>query len=318
MKRVRESAVVAHSRRACYNAFMPESPAPSSSPVCRRCSRTLSAERPVRLPDNNVYCAACCESMAADVFEMETGEPFTKWIEKHPQLVMQYQPLELTVRRFGFFFPLGLCLLGLTIFGFGVHLSIRSDIPFAYLIAGFAAPLFIAVLWSTYEMFKDTLPPVVLSLIRILAAVLAAAVPVYGLYGCLRFGRPFGYLVVGSGMMALFAVLAVSGVQAYLRALNFKLTLTDGVFHLQHGSHTDTFPAEEVVQACVVRPGTVGATEGALRLEDGRMLTLDTCLSDLHALGVVMDLRFRADFPPSADDIARIRRDNLRKIRGLS
>src|SRR5205807_7665010 len=52
-------------------------------------------------------------------------------------------------------------------------------------------------------------------------------------------------------------------------------------------------------------PGTVGATEGAIMLQDGRMLTLDTCLSDLHALGVVMDLRFREDFPPSADDLAR-------------
>jgi len=94
--------------------------------------------------------------------------------------------------------------------------------------------------------------------------------------------------------------------------------LKDGVFHLQHGSRNETFTVDDVAQACVVRPGTVGATEGALGLKDGRMLTLDTCLSDLHALGVVMDLRFREEFPPSADDLARIRRDKLRKIRGLS
>ena len=67
-----------------------------------------------------------------------------------------------------------------------------------------------------------------------------------------------------------------------------------------------------------MRPGTVGATEGALGFKDGRMLTLDTCLSDLHALGVVMDLRFRDDFPPGPDDVAKVRRDKLRKIRGLA
>jgi hypothetical protein len=290
----------------------------STAAACQRCARVLSAERPVRLPDNRVYCAACCESMAADVFEMETGEPFTRWIEKHPQLVMQYQPLELTVRRAGFFFPLALWVLGAAIFGYGIFTSIKSDVPVLYLLPGLIAPLLIAGLWVMYENFQDNLPVVTRSLMRIAAAVLAAAIPVYGLYGCLRFGKPFGFLVVGAAMIAFFAVLAVQGVQAYLRALNFRLILKEGIFHLQHGNRSDTFSADEVVQACVVRPGTVGATEGALRLQDGRMLTLDTCLSDLHALGVVMDLRFRADFPPSADDIARIRRDNLRKIRGLS
>jgi hypothetical protein len=124
--------------------------------------------------------------------------------------------------------------------------------------------------------------------------------------------------VFGLVMMLFFAYFAVRGARAFLRARNFRLTLNDGSFHLQHGTRTDTFSAEDVTQACIVRPGTVGATEGALQLKDGRMLTLDTCLSDLHALGVVMDLRFREDFPPSADDIARIRREKLRKIRGLS
>ncbi len=299
---------------------MPESSIqqPSSGTACQRCERVLSAERPVRLPDNRVYCAACCESMAADIFEMETGEPFTRWIEKHPQLVMQYQPLELTVRRFGFMFPLAMLLLGAGIFGYGVYTSFRDAVPLPFLLAGLITPLVIGGLWLIYENFSDSLPKAARSALRIFAALLAMAVPVYGLYGCLKFGRPIGFMVVGAAIIAFFAVLALRGLQAYLRALNFKLVLKDGVFYLQHGSRTDTFPADEVVQACVVRPGTVGATEGALRLDDGRMLTLDTCLSDLHALGVVMDLRFRADFPPSADDIARIRRDNLRKIRGLS
>jgi hypothetical protein len=118
--------------------------------------------------------------------------------------------------------------------------------------------------------------------------------------------------------MLFFAYFALRGARAFLRARNFRLTLQDGNFHLQHGRNSDTFSANDVEQACIVRPGTVGATEGALQLKDGRMLTLDTCLSHLHALGVVMDLRFREDFPPSADDIARVRREKLRKIRGLS
>ena len=53
---------------------------------CARCQRDLSAENPVRLHDTREYCAACCASMATDAFEMETGEPFVKWIEKHPKL----------------------------------------------------------------------------------------------------------------------------------------------------------------------------------------------------------------------------------------
>src|SRR5450432_2545294 len=125
---------------------------PDPTILCQRCSRVLSAERPVRLPDNRVYCAACCESMAADIFEMETGETFTKWIEKHPQLVMQYQPLALTVRRFGFFFPLA-----------------------------------IAGLWVMYEKafwIADNL------LARFVVFLFIAGIPIYGFYGCMTYGRP--------------------------------------------------------------------------------------------------------------------------------
>src|SRR5579862_4553450 len=89
-------------------------------PSCSRCGRVLSAEKPLRLPDARVYCVACCESMAADEFEMETGDSFSRWIEKHPTLVMQYQPLELTVRRAGFFFPLVLSLAGAGLYTYGL------------------------------------------------------------------------------------------------------------------------------------------------------------------------------------------------------
>jgi hypothetical protein len=250
--------------------------------------------------------------MAADDFEMETGESFTRWIEKHPQLVMQYQPLELTVRRFFFFFPLFLSLLGLAVFALGIVECAKSSIPSLYLLAGWFIPLGLIVLWFVNERMGAQKWTVVL---RFLAGAAAMGIPIYG---CIKFGKPFVYCTTGTMMMGLFGALSIRGLQAYLRALNFKLTLKEGTFHLQHGSRSDTFSAEDVTQACVVRPGTVGATEGALRLQDGRMLTLDTCLSDLHALGVVMDLRFRSDFPPSADDLAKVRRDKLRKIRGLS
>ena len=227
----------------------------NTTQFCSRCRRELEEESSVRLPDSRTYCCACCESMAAGEFEMETGQPFTRWIQGRSGLIMQYQPLELLVRRMNFHFPLVLALLGLCVAGYGIG------------------------------SFSD---------------------------------KHWGYLIVGFGMLIFFGIFAVRGAKAYLRALKFKLTLEDGIFRLEHGARSDTFPADDVTQACIVRPGTVGATEGALKLKDGRMLTLDTCLSDLHALGVVMDLRFRNDFPPSADELARIRRDNLRKIRGLS
>jgi hypothetical protein len=116
----------------------------------------------------------------------------------------------------------------------------------------------------------------------------------------------------------LFGALAARGLVAYMRAQNFELTLEEGVFHLTHGKRAETFGMDDLDRACVVRPGTIGATEGALGFKDGRMLTLDTCLSDLHALGVVMDLYFNREFPPGPEDIARERRTRLRKIRGLS
>ena len=246
---------------------------------------------------------------------METGELFTRWIEKHPELVMKYQPLELTVRRFGFFFPLVLCAAGLALIGYGIFDSIRHAVPTWYLLLGILVPVSFVLAWFTHTsaMAKASLIG-----IRVLLFMLMAGIPIYGFLGCIKYGFSFGYIVLGAVVAAFFGALAANGIQAYLRALNFRLTLKDGVFHLQHGSRNETFSAEEVTQACIVRPGTVGATEGALRLRDGRMLTLDTCLSDLHALGVVMDLRFRQDFPPSADDLARDRRERLRKIRGLS
>lgn len=273
---------------------------------CSRCSRNLIAERPLRLPDNRVYCAACCESMAADDFEMETGESFTRWIEKHPQLIMQYQPLELNVRRFFFFFPLLMTVIGACIFAFGVNACIKTGTNLLYPLAGliFGALIVIAELLDTAKL-----------LMRIAGV---GSLIIYGAVGMLALGRPFAFSFVGIAIMVAFVLLTIRGLQGYLRAMNFRLTLKEGTFHLQHGARRDTFSADDVTQACVVRPGTVGATEGALRLQDGRMLTLDTCLSDLHALGVVMDLRFRSDFPPSADDLAKVRRDKLRKIRGLS
>lgn len=233
---------------------------------CARCDRSLSAERPLRLPDNRIYCAACCESMAADDFEMETGETFTRWIEKHPQLVMQYQPSEQNIRLAIFIFTAVLAFSGFTVLVIGIVARLR--------------------------LFQLLEP--------------------------LHTWRGLVYVAIGLIMSGVFGIMALHSGRNYLRTSNFKLTLKDGTFYLQHGAHSDTFAADDVTQACVVRPGTVGATEGALRLQDGRMLTLDTCLSDLHALGVVMDLRFRNDFPPSADDIAKVRRDKLRKIRGLS
>ena len=287
----------------------------TTTPICERCSRALSAERPVRLPDKRIYCAACCESMAAADFEMETGELFTRWIEKHPELVMKYQPLELTVRRFGFFFPAVLTVLGLVVIGYGVKQSIEHLVNPLYLGAGAAIPVGLGLLWYFYEKAEWLSRGIAF---KIAAFLFIAAIPVYGFFGCVKYGFSFGYIVLGAALVAFFGLLAINGVQAYLRALNFNLTLKDGVFHLNHGNRAETFSVDDVTQACIVRPGTVGATEGALRLKDGRMLTLDTCLSDLHALGVVMDLRFREEFPPSADDLAKIRRDKLRKIRGLT
>jgi hypothetical protein len=223
----------------------------------------LTNEKPIRLPDNRIYCAACCEGMAADDFEMETGEPFVQWIEKHPILLMRHQPLELSVRRMIFFLSSGLSVMGLLVLVCGL--------------------LEMCLHW------------------RGLGTGSAAALS-----------------LTGGAMMLLFGYVALRGARAFLRARRFLLTLSNGVFHLQHGEHSESFSADDITQASIVRPGAVGAAEGALRLKDGRALTLDSCLSDLHALGVVMDLRFRNDFPPSADELARARREKLRKIRGLS
>src|SRR5205085_11936359 len=96
--------------------------------TCARCLRSLSAENPVRLPDTREYCAACCQNMATDAFEMETGEPFVKWIEKHPRLVMRYQPLEMSVRRMGFLFPVFAAVIGLLMVAFGTLLYIRRGL----------------------------------------------------------------------------------------------------------------------------------------------------------------------------------------------
>src|SRR5262245_4648975 len=97
--------------------------------TCARCFRNLSGEQPVRLPDTREYCAACCESMATEAFEMETGEPFVKWIEKHPRLVMRYQPLEMSVRRLGFLFPIFAALIGIGFVCYGTSLYYDAALP---------------------------------------------------------------------------------------------------------------------------------------------------------------------------------------------
>jgi len=288
----------------------------TSVPLCSRCRRNLSAEKPVRLPDTRVYCAACCESMAADTFEMETGETFTKWIEKHPELVMRYQPLELTVRRMSFLFPVFVSLIGIATFAFSIVQALRLG---SGVVTAFSFPVTLLVAAAMGYVASRKAPSGAMKVAGVLLTVLAAlSIPAVGVLSYLAMGKTFGYMLLGIVIVLFFGALALRGGLAYLRANKFRLTLKDGVFHLQHGSRNETFTVDDVAQACVVRPGTVGATEGALGLKDGRMLTLDTCLSDLHALGVVMDLRFREEFPPSADDLARIRRDKLRKIRGLS
>lgn len=237
----------------------------------------------MRLPDAAEYCAACCERMATDAFEMETGEPFVKWIEKHPVLVMTHQPMELAVRRMGFLFPLACVVLGLGLAVFGAQRLLNPPPP-EEAVAAPVAPV------PSAGRSPQKLPP----------------------------PSGSGYLAAGLVAVLMFGWLVVRQGKSYLRAAGFRLTLRDGVFHLKHRDQEESFPVAEVTQACVVRPGTVGAREGALGLSDGRMLTLDTCLSDLHALGVVMDLRFREDFPPSLEERDRERRERLRKIRGLS
>lgn len=242
----------------------------------------------MRLPDAREYCAACCERMATDAFEMETGVPFVPWIEKHPELVLEHQPMEMYIRRAGFFIPLACALFGLLVLGYGSFEVVRPRPP--------EEPGALE-LKAQAERSK---PP----------AFRRTAIPPW------RAGA--GFALVGFGTLALFGWLSWRQGKAYLRARGFRLTLQNGSFRLVHGSHAETFSAADVNQACVVRPGTVGATEGALGLADGRMLTLDSCLTDLHALGVVMDLRFREDFPPSTEDLARERREKLRRIRGLA
>jgi len=242
-------------------ANVPPNP-PADGPACARCARSLSAEKPVRLPDGAQYCAACCERMATEAFEMETGMHFVPWIEKRDELVMQHQPLELTVRRTLFAVPLLVVIIGLGTVGYGIYRGASGEAP-----------------WR---------------------------------------GATSAYIGIGCGMVAFFGLLVLKQGQQYLRAAGFSLRLKDGVFTLRHGTKTETFPVAAVTQACVVRPGMVGAREGALGFADGRMLTLDSCLTDLHALGVVMDLRTGKEFPPSLEDQERERRDKLRKIRGLS
>ncbi|MCZ7647774.1 MAG: hypothetical protein M5U26_21375 [Planctomycetota bacterium] len=237
---------------------MSECPAESlTSSSCARCARQLTGERPLRLPDGRDYCAACCDRMATEQFELETGETFAAWIEKHPRLVMEHAPMEIGLRR----------LL-------------------------FVAPL--------------------------LAACGSLMLLALGFYRLVFAGKTgLGFMLLGGLGALAFAAFSLRQLRSFLRARGFVLTLEAGRFELKHGPRRDAFNIEDVEQACVVRPGTVGAREGALGLKDGRMLTLDTCLTDLHALGVVMDLRFREDFPPSLEDQWKDRRDKLRKIRGL-
>lgn len=269
---------------------MSEPSAAASGESCSRCKRDLSGEKPVLLPDARNYCAACCDRMATDSFEMETGVPFVPWIEKHPELVMQHQPMEMNIRRIGFLLPVAFTVLGLLLGSYGIFRiaagpSTRSEEPVA------SKP--------GQEPFEKIANNITNDIAKNTRAGL-------------------GYLAIGLGSCALFGWLSFRQGKAFWRARDFRLTLRDGVFQLSYGPHKETFTLDDVKQACIVRPGTVGASEGALGLADGRMLTLDTCLTDLHALGVVMDLRFREDFPPSQEDLARERRNKLRKIRGLS
>ena len=253
--------------------------------------------------------------MATDAFEMETGEPFIKWIEKHPKLTMRYQPLEMSVRRMSYIFPLCVAIGGVGVTLIGCIQYVRAGLPIEYLAAYMAA---VCVLGATiYSVIKSEDAPGH-GVTKAIASVLAFLLPAGAIAGMWRFGNPAAMIATGLCSTTLFSYLSARGLEALLRAKDFELTLEAGQFRLVHGQHVATFGATDVKLACVVRPGTVGATEGALGFKDGRMLTLDTCLSDLHALGVVMDLRFRDDFPPSPDDLAKLRRDKLRKIRGLS
>ncbi len=274
---------------------MSATPSEQTHPHCARCARELSAEQPVRLPDAREYCAACCERMATEAFEMETGVPFVAWIEKHPELVLEHLPMEMYIRRAGFFIPLACALFGLLVFGYGLWAAFRAPAPGSVPAEELSAN-------ENPAKRPEAQAPRTTSAREPEVAWKTGA----------------GFAAVGLGTLLLFGWLAWRQGKAYLRARSFRLTLKDGHFRLQHGAHEESFSAVEVTQACVVRPGTVGATEGALGLADGRMLTLDSCLTGLHALGVVMDLRFRENFPPSTEDLARERRDKLRKIRGLS
>lgn len=250
--------------------------------------------------------------MATDTFEMETGQRFVDWIEKHPKLSMRYQPLEISVRKLAFYFPLACALGGAIVTLVGCWQYGQAGFPLAHLGGAF---LFLLVMGAVAgglatEKIRG-------GMFRALISMMAIILPVGLGLGIFLYGRPAGLIVLGICSTILFGALALRGLLALLRAQDFELTLADGVFNLRHGKHAETFNVNDLKQVCVVRPGTVGATEGALGFKDDRMLTLDTCLSDLHALGVVLDLRFREDFPPSADDIAKVRRDKLRKIRGL-
>ena len=283
-------------------------------PICFRCKRDLSSEKPVWLPDGENYCCACCESMATDTFEMETGERFSDWIAKHPTLTMTYQPLEINVRTMAFYFPLLCAFGGLFVLLLGCWKFGQAGFQLLYLAGGLGLMLALGALAALIftEKIQGKAPKLVAA---VLNALLLPALCIAGLW---YFGKPAAYIVLGLFCAVLFGALAARGLFALLRARGFSLTLENGVFNLRHGKRAEIFNVADLNRVCVVRPGTVGATEGALGFKDGRMLSLDTCLSDLHALGVVLDLRFREDFPPSADDLARVRRDKLRKIRGLT
>lgn len=285
-------------------------------PICFHCKREIQPNDSVRLPDAEVYCMNCCESMATDSFEMETGQRFTEWIINHPRLIMRYQPLEISVRRLQFLFPAFCMLLGVAMILAGCWQYGQAGHSIVHLSAYFAAAFVLTITSIAYA--AERIGKRFIAHARALIFILAAAQPVAAVLGIYIYGRSAALIVGGFYTVIIFGWLAARGLIALVRAKGFQLTLENGVFDLKHGKHTETFTVADLTRVCVVRPGTVGATEGALGLKDGRMLTLDTCLSDLHALGVVLDLRFREDFPPSAEDLARERRNKLRKIRGLS
>src|SRR6185295_11319574 len=142
---------------------------------------------PVRLPDQREYCAACCASMATDSFEMETGEPFVQWIAKHPKLVLRYQPMEMSVRRLGFVFPLCATIGGVAAAFYGAVQYHQAGFPPLFLAAYFWALAALGV--AVFLVMKNENRAGAKAL-KMAASFLAFLLPVAGIAGVWKFGRP--------------------------------------------------------------------------------------------------------------------------------